>query len=167
MSSIMKDKTQITLSTGNRYGIKVNAAQMTLPIRFENESEAKEFLDELGAFKYKTEEDGNGIWVHGGILRNRAGSLNVNSGNSIVLSSSWGDKKDWKIADVLLSYTSLGRKLKEYWKNNEKDFTEEAACKRLNEITSGMAPLLKKEQGRDQYISSKKDNRSHSPEYAK
>jgi hypothetical protein len=141
MSVIYGDRMQILLSKEEKYGIKPEGRGIILPIGFETEDEAKRFLGDLHHLKYNVSEGTDKIVIKGGIFRNRGSVIFCpreyrSFSKCIKLSEgsefSWGD---WKIADVLIRNTSLGKKLKEYWMKNEKGLTEEQTQKRLEEIT--------------------------------
>jgi len=129
----------VALSTGEKYGIKPESNGIVLPVRFENESEVREFENQIRALYKDTEIMPDKIssivfrkktweWLIG-IFRGEIDVfLNVKTENTISLSYfydrwnrgniinriNWSslDKEGEKAMDTVLKKTILGKKLK-------------------------------------------------------
>jgi hypothetical protein len=142
MSEILKNAPYINLSKGRKYGIKVSANELVLPIGLKDEGEVKEFEQQVRSLYQRTHvgpehldvNPDNRHW-----LNVDDEEVEIGAGNSIVLSSNYyghiHTSKKLKIGiDTILRYTVLGQKLEKYWVAEEK-ISEKDAQKRLKEIT--------------------------------
>lgn len=139
MSVIYDNRMPIMLSTGERYGIKINenGSGLILPVGFQNEDEARGFVSELQSISKKVQPsrwEKKALVVDGGRY---AGAAYLKAGSSVELYPSWKytwGSNDWRIINRIIRETSLGKKLIKYWMSKEPDLTKEVAQKRLEEI---------------------------------
>jgi len=146
MSEIVKNAPYINLSKGQKYGIKVDANELTLPIALKDEGEAKELEQQVRSLFGKTYTGTDCIVFDPkmGFWSNTDEQVVISAGNSIAFSSSYrnglhGSKKVNIGVDTVLRHTLLGSRLKKYWMKKEK-ISEEDAQKRLEEITPFARP---------------------------